>query len=215
MTGRCRLWQHAVFHNGDGSRLETTSEPPFFVSGLGWVPAGRLSIGNTIVTRAGPKATEQTSTVAKVEAQVGRIRVYILNVADLNTFFVQDAHQKGLPKWVHNGCNLIEIAEEVHSVLPVGAQDYRTTAAVRAWTGKSFETVVASNRTYLSRPQQAVAEAYGAICASGKGHAELTAIRYARSRGWKVISVAASRPICGECWVTIKDIGAFVLTVRR
>ncbi|MDX1932456.1 MAG: polymorphic toxin-type HINT domain-containing protein [Capsulimonadales bacterium] len=88
----------------DGSRIETTSEHPFFVSGLGWVPAGRLAIGNAIVTRAGPKATEQTSAVAKVETLVGRIRVYNLNVADNHTFFVQDAHGNGLPKWVHNGC---------------------------------------------------------------------------------------------------------------
>ncbi|MDX1932454.1 MAG: polymorphic toxin-type HINT domain-containing protein [Capsulimonadales bacterium] len=70
------------------------------------VPAGRLAIGNAIVTRAGPKAAEQTSAVAKVEPLVGRIRVYNLNVADNHTFFVQDAQGKGQPKWVHNECDL-------------------------------------------------------------------------------------------------------------
>ena len=37
-----------------GETIETTSEHPFYVEGAGFVPAGRLSIGNAIVTRAGP-----------------------------------------------------------------------------------------------------------------------------------------------------------------
>ena len=37
-----------------GETIETTSEHPFYLEGQGFVPAGRLSIGNAIVTRAGP-----------------------------------------------------------------------------------------------------------------------------------------------------------------
>jgi hypothetical protein len=33
--------------------VTATRNHPFFVSGKGWVPAGALAIGNSIVTRAG------------------------------------------------------------------------------------------------------------------------------------------------------------------
>ena len=44
----------------DGERITTPAGHPFFVAGVGFVPAGRLAIGCQIVTRAGPALRLET-----------------------------------------------------------------------------------------------------------------------------------------------------------
>ena len=85
-----------------GETIETTSEHPFYVEGAGFVPAGRLSIGNAIVTRAGPAVK-----VVKVERHESGRTVYNFTVAGDHTYFV--GKQSG-GVWVHNiACREFEV----------------------------------------------------------------------------------------------------------
>jgi len=79
-----------TFSNGE--RIETTAEHPFYVESEGFVPAGLLALGNSIVTRAGPSLQ-----VAGIEKKQSAQTVYNFSVADFHTYFVG---QSAL--WVHN-----------------------------------------------------------------------------------------------------------------
>ena len=78
----------------DGETIETTGEHPFYVAGEGFTPAGRLSIGNAIVTRAGP-ATRLVKAVWNAAPKT----VYNFTVEGDHTYFV-GKNSGGL--WVHN-----------------------------------------------------------------------------------------------------------------
>src|SRR5262249_2142778 len=69
---------------------------PFYVEGVGFVPAGGLAIGNAILTRAGPPLM-----VAKIEwhRRPEGDTVYNLVVEDDHTYFVG---QTNGGVWVHN-----------------------------------------------------------------------------------------------------------------
>ena len=64
------------------------------VEGVGFVIAGRLALGNAIVTRAGPALI-----LAKIEWKQGKQAVYNFEVEDDHSYFVGSANG-GL--WVHN-----------------------------------------------------------------------------------------------------------------
>jgi len=82
----------------NGESISSTPNHPFYVDGKGFVPAGRLAIGNAIVTRAGPPAR-----VASVHLTGRQETVYNLEVADFHTYFVCST-SGGF--WVHNvGCD--------------------------------------------------------------------------------------------------------------
>jgi hypothetical protein len=78
----------------DGSRIETTSEHPFYVEGKGFIKAGELGIGTSTVTRAGPNLT-----VTKVARDVCSATVDNLTVDEFHTYFVGSSGA-----WVHNWC---------------------------------------------------------------------------------------------------------------
>ena len=80
-----------TFSNGE--TIETTREHPFYVVGRGFVKAGELGIGSSIVTRAGPSV--QVVSVEAGDAQT----VYNFEVADFHTYFVGQGEV-----WVHNSC---------------------------------------------------------------------------------------------------------------
>ena len=80
-----------------GKIVETivcSREHPFMVQGVGFVIAGRLALGNSIVTRAGPPVT-----LAKIEWKQGKCSVYNFEVEVDHTYFVGSANG-GV--WVHN-----------------------------------------------------------------------------------------------------------------
>ncbi len=96
----------------DGERITTTAGHPFFVAGVGFVPAGRLAIGCQIVTRAGPALRLET------EHPTGKLQtVYNFEVAGTHTYFVGKA---GL--WVHNNCE----PEYLQRVWDRGNEDWNT-----------------------------------------------------------------------------------------
>ena len=79
-----------TFSNGE--TIETTVEHPFYVQDRGFVPAGLVALGNSIVTRAGPSLE-----VTAIEKHSSARKVYNFEVADFHTYFVG---QSAL--WVHN-----------------------------------------------------------------------------------------------------------------
>jgi hypothetical protein len=79
-----------------------------YVQGQGFVEAGSLGIGTSIVSRAGPALQVTDLTWQKNKAQelasgggLGGYTVYNLTVADDHTFFVGTT---GGGTWVHNAC---------------------------------------------------------------------------------------------------------------
>jgi RHS repeat-associated protein len=85
-----------VLEFSDGERIETTKEHPFYVQGKGFVKAGELGIGTSIVTRAGPAVA-----VTKIEVKEQPATVYNFEVVDFHTYFVGSGQL-----WVHNQCSI-------------------------------------------------------------------------------------------------------------
>ena len=79
-----------TFSNGE--TIETTIEHPFYVQDRGFVPAGLVALGNSIVTRAGPSLQ-----VTAIEKHESAHRVYNFEVEDFHTYFVGKSSL-----WVHN-----------------------------------------------------------------------------------------------------------------
>jgi hypothetical protein len=85
-----------VLRFAGGEVIHTTPEHPFYLAGTGWVQAGRLAIGTSVVTRAGP-ALE----LVGIEHRPGKITVYNFEVTEFHTYFVG---QTDGGVWVHNTC---------------------------------------------------------------------------------------------------------------
>lgn len=85
-----------TFTDATGARepIVTTPEHPFRVATGEWVPAGRLNIGDNVVTAEGGLAT--LSAALSLEK---RGTVYNFEVAGTHTYFVGSSHL-----WVHNAC---------------------------------------------------------------------------------------------------------------
>jgi len=93
---------------GHQEQITTTDEHPFYVAGTGFVKAGDLGIGTSIVTRAGPCLTLSHVTWAQEAPAGGGLRlgqasagytVYNLIVEGDHTYFVGTT---GGGAWVHN-----------------------------------------------------------------------------------------------------------------
>ena len=93
---------------GASETLTCTPEHPFYVAGQGFVEAGSLGIGTSLVSRAGPALQVTDLTWQKNKAQelastsgLGGYTVYNLTVDGDHTFFVGTT---GGGTWVHNSC---------------------------------------------------------------------------------------------------------------
>ena len=73
-----------------------TRRHPFYVKGKGFVPAGALAIGNSIVTRAGPPLVVKSVTWKR---RTEGYNVYNFVVEDDHSYFVGKANGGA---WVHN-----------------------------------------------------------------------------------------------------------------
>ena len=87
-------------------RVTATPSHPFYVIGKGFVLAGQLAVGNSIVTRAGPPVV-----VVRIDRihDAKPVRVYNFTVQDDHTYFV--GHANG-GEWVHNAC------DNLHHIFP-------------------------------------------------------------------------------------------------
>lgn len=84
---------HVQIGNED---IQTTFNHPFYVVGKGFVRAGKLEVGDEILTSEGQKIS-----IEKIEIEVLAEPVYVYNftVEDFHTYFVSE-----LGVWVHNTC---------------------------------------------------------------------------------------------------------------
>jgi len=103
---------------GKAETLTCTPEHPLFVQGQGWVEAGSVGIGSSIVSRAGPALEVTNLTWEKNKAEelaagtgssFGGYTVYNMTVEGDHTFFVGAA---GGGTWVHNDCTIHTGSEE-------------------------------------------------------------------------------------------------------
>ena len=69
----------------DGETIDTTTNHPFYVEDKGWVAAGDLEIGDTLVTADGDEVEVVDIEIEKLDEP---ILVYNLDVADFDTYFV-------------------------------------------------------------------------------------------------------------------------------
>lgn len=69
----------------DGEIIDTTTNHPFYVDDKGWVAAGDLEIGDTLITVDGDEIEVTDIEVEKLDEP---IFVYNLDVADFDTYFV-------------------------------------------------------------------------------------------------------------------------------
>ncbi len=95
------------------SSLTCTPEHPYYVQGQGWVEAGSLGIGSSIVTRAGPPLVVKGVDWQRAKSGTKPYTVYNFEVAGSHTYFVGKDNGGA---WVHNSCgpdpaNLGELME--------------------------------------------------------------------------------------------------------
>ena len=96
----------------DGETIDTTTNHPFYVEDKGWVAAGDLEIGDTLVTADG-----DTVEIADIEIEklAEPILVYNLEVEDFHTYFVGEygvlVHNYGA-KFDENQQAVIDLAKE-------------------------------------------------------------------------------------------------------
>ncbi|MCM1524505.1 MAG: polymorphic toxin-type HINT domain-containing protein [Ruminococcus sp.] len=69
----------------DGETIDTTTNHPFYVDGKGWVAAGDLEIGDTLVTADGDEVEVSDIEIEKLAEPV---LVYNLEIEDFHTYFV-------------------------------------------------------------------------------------------------------------------------------
>jgi hypothetical protein len=93
--------------NGSTEQIVTTLEHPFWIEGLGWTPAGKITDSARIRT------TNGWLSVSSVKHITGKIRTVDLSVAGLHTFYVG---QSGV--WVHNAKGPCDLFERPYSNLP-------------------------------------------------------------------------------------------------
>ena len=105
---------------GKAETLTCTPEHPLYVQGQGWVEAGSVGIGTSIVSRAGPalqvtaltwKQNKAEELAAGTGSSFGGYTVYNLTVEDDHTFFVGNI---GGGTWVHNNCDLASPQARTH-----------------------------------------------------------------------------------------------------
>jgi len=96
-------------HGREIDSVTATPVHPFYVKGIGFVPAGQLAVGNNIVTRAGPNVVIVKIEDVHLEKSVP---VYNLTVSDDHTYFVR-VHAWCF-SWGHFGSFVVEWPDLVY-----------------------------------------------------------------------------------------------------
>ncbi|WP_145054373.1 polymorphic toxin-type HINT domain-containing protein [Lignipirellula cremea] len=96
--------------DGELQTLETTNEHPFFTPHSGWVNAGELQVGDTVLDHQRQAATVRRT---EYEPHPEGVAVYNLTVADSHTYFAGEQRSESSPFLVHNTC--VSSLKGVHS----------------------------------------------------------------------------------------------------
>ena len=91
---------HLVVKNSDSkeTKIDTTTNHPFYVQGTGWIPAKDLKTGDSLVLVDGSIAEVFSVEVEELESPV---TVYNFEVEDYHTYYVAD-----IGVLVHNDCSV-------------------------------------------------------------------------------------------------------------
>jgi ferredoxin len=103
-------------------------------------------------------------------------------------------------------------ADDIHATLGTVTQDKVTTAVGLATTADGNNVTLVASSEKVLRPAQIAALQPGEVAVSGVGHAEATIMNYADKTGMSVQAVAANRPICTSCAVSVASGGAQAVT---
>jgi hypothetical protein len=117
----------------DSDTITATPNHPFRVLGRGWVEAGQLAAGDTLVLADGGRADVVSVTREKLASPVD---VYNLEVTDFHTYFVTSA---GV--WVHNSCSIDipDPTEPTPYTHPDEFENIKHGAQQHVGTGKVFD----------------------------------------------------------------------------
>lgn len=80
----------------NGRVIRATDLHPFYLEGRGWTPAGKLRVGDRLVTDQ-----DEAALIEKVSQSPSEESVYNLRVKDHHTYFVGD-EEWGFAVWTHN-----------------------------------------------------------------------------------------------------------------
>ena len=132
-----------TFSNGE--TIETTAEHPFYVQDRGFMPAGLVALGNSIVTRAGPSLQ-----VTAIEKHSSPHTVYNFEVEDYHTYFVGES-----ALWTHNAfCdNFSAVKDHANHAKSLSRSERPTVAA-------SFELPDGTRFVGLSRKRGETTQAF-------------------------------------------------------
>jgi hypothetical protein len=197
--------------------VTATREHPFYVAGVGFVAAGRLAIGNAIVTRAGPSLIVKSLTWHR---RAQGYTVYNFEVEGNHSYFVGNANGGVC---VHNqaGCGDLTLpfedgptdlqarADALHGRLGRIAGEMQATAVLEAEAADgTLYTIAGSSVKGIFPKAQRSGLLLGEIAASGEGHAEVTAINSAIERGLTPKRIGVSgQPICKDCRALLTALG--------
>ncbi len=185
-----------TFAGADGKTqaIVCTPEHPFFVDGKGWVEAGSLGIGTSIVTRAGPTLAVKgldwkRSAQAKPGLTTPAFTVYNFTVDASHTFFVGTANGGA---WTHNdSCALLQAVKDLHDA--------------------KFSHPI-SNRMNTTAILVTDAGEFAATNVNG-AHAEPTAVINALENGVdpsQMTDIGISRAPCKACAMFLEQLGVKV-----
>lgn len=107
------------------------------------------------------------------------------------------------------------IADNIQKTLPEESQGYKITGSAIDANGNGY-IIVASSDKHLSLAQRDSLDlSKGELRASGKGHAETTIAKYASDNKLTLVTVAASRPVCGGCQVVLDQQEVDIISERK
>jgi len=205
-------------------RIVCTPGHPFYVNGKGFVLAGDLGIGTSIVTRAGPCLSVSGRLWHEDAAdQALPERVFNFTVQDDHTYFVGTA---GGGAWVHNDSLPLRIdpngyadARSAELQLSVPAKQrgrINMSAGVLEDPTTGARIVVVGTSEGNGYLRNGVTLKAGEILATGPAgrHAERDIIFYAQRNRLRVIAIGAGLRHCTNCQDAIEGVGGVVASRR-
>ncbi|MFF7213164.1 LamG-like jellyroll fold domain-containing protein [Streptomyces sp. NPDC008238] len=187
----------------DSAHLTTTFHHPFYdQTQSAFVEAKDLHASDVLQTPTG------TAEVTGVRLYHADTTTYDLTIGTLHTYYVEAGNT---PVLVHN-CNkaiaaqLKSRVDELHGLLPKGAQGRRSTAIIRAIDTEGNPVDVVGWSTSEREPNRILDRLIREGLQDGEvmadrvaGDAETSALAHIKDKGWTPVAGAANRPICPWC----------------
>ena len=185
--------------------LVTTAEHPFWVEGRGWLAAGKLQVGDGLISLTGEQVLV---TGWRRLAREGT--VFNLSVARAETYFV------GRSGVLAHNLSCLEARDMANRIHDAGVSNPayrdRTVTAVARLTGDDGSIDVVATNNYRYSPDQrdliqnlGLGRLEGDVIVPGTIHAEMAIDNFAASNGYTIESMGISREICAACGDTLQN----------